>query len=301
MDTFNIVISSKNKYDGDTNTSLTVKLKDDIYIGNNEELYLCMQTFNMVKSFYACQNGLNDHFQVLFKLPNEPAVIETFDRYLSQGNYNINTLMQEIKDLTNNALFSISYNSKLNKYLFKNVFQPAFEVYIKPITAGVFFGFENGVENKILASGTYSSSYINVSGYETMIIKMGGDMNIENTVSNLQDKEFAFDKVLGVLNINDIAPMDSIIYQDAGNCMFRHKVNNSKISSFTIQILDEKGDKFPQMSDWILTLKVEKIMKNNDFMMTERLLQDINYYLSSIYLYLNIPSRITYDDIMGTL
>jgi hypothetical protein len=301
MDTFNIVISSKNKYDGDTNSFLTVKLKDDIYIANDDEVYICMQSFNMVKSFYACQSDLNNHFQVIFRLPNEPTVIELFDRYLSQGNYNINSLMQEIKTLTNNALFSISYDSKLNKFLFKNVFQPAFDVYIKPITAGVFFGLENGVEYKILPEGTYSSTFINVSGYENMIIKMGGDVNFENTVSNLQDKEFAFDKILGVLNINDIAPMDSIIYLDAGSCMYKHKVNNSKISSFTIQIVNENGDKFPQMSDWIMTLKVEKIKKGNDFAMTERILQDINYYLSSIYLYLNIPSKITYDDIMNTL
>ena len=88
-------------------------------------------------------------------------------------------------------IHSNDWKSKLNKFLFKNLFQPTIDVYIKPITAGVFLGFENGVEYKILPEGTVSSKFINVSGYETMIIKMGGDVNIENTVSNLEDKEFA--------------------------------------------------------------------------------------------------------------
>lgn len=300
-DTFNVVISSKNRITNDTNSSVTVKLKEDIYVNTDEELYVCMQSFNMVKSFYACQTGLNDHFQVLFKLPNISTPVETFDRYISPGNYNINTLMLEIKDLTNNALFGITYDSRLNKYLYKNLFQPVFEVYIKPITAGIFLGFENGVEYQILASGTYSSKYINISGFSNLIIKITGDVNIENTVSNIYSNDYSFDKILGILNVGDVAPMDTIMYEDNGSSMFKHKINNSKVSTFNIQIVNELGTEFPQMTEWILVLKLEKVKPKNEFAMIENLLTEINFYLSSMYLYLNIPTRITYQDLLDNM
>ena len=90
--TFNVVISSKNKLANDTNSSVSVKLKEDIYVSNDEELTICLQSFNMIKSFYACQNGLNNYFQVILKLPGISTPIETYDRYLSEGNYNVNNI-----------------------------------------------------------------------------------------------------------------------------------------------------------------------------------------------------------------
>ena len=302
-ETFNVVISSKNKLPGDTNSSMTVKLKEDIYISNDEELHLCMQSFHMVKSFYSCQAGLNDHFQVLFKVPGEPIAIETFDRYLSPGNYDVRTLMQEIKRVTNNALFDITYDPKLNKYLYKNLFQQAIDVYIKCINSGIFFGFDNGKENQIFiptanVPGTYSTKFINLSGYTNMIIKLSGDVNIENTISNIYGKDYNYDKILGILNISDVAPMDSIAYEDNGSCMFRHKVNSDKVSSFGIEIVNENGAIFPQMTDWILVLKFEISKRVNQFERSEAILWDINYYLASIYSYLNIPSRITFQDLL---
>ena len=298
--TFNVVISSKNKLANDTNSSVSVKLKEDIYVSNDEELTICLQSFNMIKSFYACQNGLNNYFQVILKLPGISTPIETYDRYLSEGNYNVNTLMAEIKLQTNNALFDISYDQKLNKYLYKNLFQPTFEVYIKPITAGIFFGFENGVEYKILPSGTYSSKFINISGYTHLIIKISGDINIENTVSNIYTNDYQFDKILGIIGINDVAPMDSIVYEENSSGMFKHQIANEKISSFSIQIVNENGVVFPQMTDWLCVLKFEKTKNVNAFENIESILTDINYYLASMYSYFEIPSRITYNDLIPT-
>lgn len=295
----NVVVSSKNKLVNDTNSSVSVKLKEDIYISNDEELTICLENFNMIKSFYCCQNGLNNYFQVILKLSGQSTAIETYDRYLSQGNYNVNTLMTEIKSITNNALFDITYDSKLNKYFYKNLFQPAFDVYIKPITAGIFLGFENNVEYKILPSGTYSSKFINVSGYTHLIIKLSGDINIENTVSNIYTNDYQFDKILGILCINDVAPMDSITYEENSSGMFKHKIANEKISSFSIQIVNENGIVFPQMTDWLCVLKFEKTKNKNSFENMESILNDIKYYLASLYSYLEIPSRVSLQDIIG--
>lgn len=297
-DTFNVVISSKNRSSQDTNSSVSVKLKEEIYIANDEVLHVCMQKFHTLKSFYSCQQGLNNYFQVLFRLPDEQIPIETFDIYLSDGNYDVRTLAKEIKTQTNNALFDISYEPRLNKFLYKNLFQPEFEVYIKPITAGIFLGFENGIEYKILADGTYSETFINIAGYTNMILKINGDLNVGNTISNMHANEYNYDKILGIFNLSSVAPMDSIIYEDNGSCMFKHKINNGKISEFSIQIVNEDGKVFPQMADWFLVLKFEKTKAKQNSERIENMLNDINYYLASMYSYMNIPSRITLDDLI---
>lgn len=297
-ETFDVVVSSKNRLITDNSSSITVALNDDIYVNKDDELYLCLNSFHMIKSFYACQSGLNDHFQVIFKLPNEPVAVELFDRYLPQGNYDCKALMKEIKTLTNNALFDISYDVKLNKFVYKNLFQPTFEIYIKPITAGVFLGFENGKEYLISAQGTHSSTFINLSGYNNMIIKLKGDVNVENTISNIYDREYKYDKILAILNIGDVAPMDSIIYQNDGACMFRHKINNSKVHSFQIEIVNEDGKTFPQMSDFILSLKFERYRKVNTFEKIEELLGEIRYYCLKVVNWLKIPPVASLGDIV---
>ena len=294
METMNIIISSKNRISNDTNSSVSVKLDRDIVIQPDEECYVNMTSFNMVKSFYACQSGLNDYFQVFFKTGND--VIETYNRYLSQGNYSVKTLLEEIKAKTV-ALFDITYDSKLNKFMYKN--STFFDVYIKPINAGIFFGFENGTEYKIEPSGTYSSKFVNVSGYTHMIIKMEGEINIDSTISNIYSKTYTIDKVLGIFSLTDVAPMSTIKYDNQdGGANFRYKVLNDKIPKFTIKVVNENGDIFPQFTDWVLSLKFEKIKKTNQqFSHIEEMMTDFNYYIKSLYSYLSIPSRISMQDL----
>jgi hypothetical protein len=222
-----------------------------------------------------------------------------FDRYLPEGNYDYKTLIKEIKTLTNNALFDISFDAKLNKFLYKNLFQPTFSIYIKPISAGIFLGFQNGKEYQISAQGTYSTSFINLSGYNNMIVKLNGDVNVENTISNIYDTEYKYDKILAILNIGDVAPMDSIVYRSEGGCMFKHKVNNIKVSSFQIEIVNEDGNVFPQMSDFILSLKFEKYRHVNKYAKMEELLSEIRFYCLKVVHWLKIPSVASLYDVVG--
>jgi hypothetical protein len=289
----NVIVSSKNRKQTDTNSSLTVQLLENIFVEDDEELYVSLASFNAIKSFYACQTGLNDYFQVFFKQDGQ--IINTFDRYLSPGNYNVKTLYEEIKSKTS-ALFQITYDNKLNKYLYKN--NTFYEVFIKPKTAGIFMGFENDVEYEILATGTYSSTFINVSGYSQMIIKLEGDAAMDNTISNVSSSTYQYDKILSILPLQDIQPMDSITYIDDGANLFKYKVNNKMIPSFKIKILNEKGTEFPQMSDWIMLLKFEHVKKNSELVSMNQILLDIRYYIMSFYQYFQIPSRLTFNDLI---
>jgi hypothetical protein len=295
----NVIISTQHKRPSDTNSSIYVKLLDNIFVNNESEyLDVSLQSFNMIKSFYACQSGLNDYFQVIFRLPGDPYNVEVFDRYISEGNYDVRTFILEIKRLTNNALFDITYNIKLNKFVYKNLFQQVFEVYIKPINAGIFLGFENGIEYKIDVAGTQSSKFINLSGYSQMLIKLEGDVSIENTISNVQSETFEYDRILAILPLQNIAPMDSILYQNDGANIFKHRIGNTSLPSLTIKIVNENGDEFPQMSNWIMMLKFEQTKKDNTQMaLMNQILNDILYYVMRFFAYMQIPSNVSVEDL----
>ena len=296
----NVVISSKNKKIQDTNSKMVIKFEEDLvkFVENDEELYVCMSSFHMIKSFYACQNLLNNEFELIIKSEDDE-VIQTC--LISEGNYNIKTLIQEIVEITKSVdnMFQISYDIRLNKFIYTNKFSPDFEVYIKPINSGIFLGLENGVEYLISQQGTYSSKFINLSGYTTMIIKIEGDVNLDNTISNINSDQFVYDKILGILNINDVAPMDSITYEDNNGCMFKHKVINRKIPSFKISIVNEDGNEFPQMGEWIMMLKFERVKNNNQMIKSENLLENMNYIMMRIFSYMEIPSTITLQDVIN--
>jgi hypothetical protein len=299
VDTYNVLISSKNKKKLDTNTEFTVKLDDSFFNKTSDETYVCMNQFHTIKSFYSVQQGLNDHFQVIVRLENDDPynnIEDTFDFYIQEGNYNVNTFVKEIKRLTNTGYFDMIYDSRVNKYLFKNSYQTGFEVFLKPINSGILFGFENNVEYFIdVLNGTYSSKFVNLSGYTSLVIKLEEGLNIQNSISNIEDANFKFDKILAVLNINDKAPMDSITFENDG-CLFKHKVVNDQMYEFKIKIVNEDGQKFPDMADWIMSLRFEKIKKVNQFNIMERLLARINFYLGAIFLYFDIPIPITLED-----
>jgi hypothetical protein len=277
---------------------MLVKFKEDIFVDIGEELYICMSSFKMIKSFYACQTGLNDTFEIIIK-SDDDEVIQTCT--LSEGNYDVRSLMKEIIEITKSVedMFQISYDSKLNKFVYKNMYNPNFNVFIKAINSGIFLGLENGAEYKIEANGTYSSKFVNLSGYTTMIIKVEGDVSVENTISNIDSSEFVYDKILGIISINDVAPMDSIVYEDSNGCMFKHKITNNKIPSFRISIVNEDGVEFPQMGDWVMILKFEKVKQKNEMSKVENMIENMNFMMMKYFSFLQIPSSLTLEDVLN--
>lgn len=296
VDTYNVLISSKNKKYLDTNTEFNVKIDDTFFqnIGDNDEMYVCMNQFHTIKSFYAVQDGLNDHFQVIVRMEGD--TFDTFDYFIQEGNYNVNTFVTEIKRLTNTGFFDMIYDARLNKYLFKNSYQTGFDLFLKPINSGILFGLQNNAELFIdVLEGSYSTKFINLSGYTSMVIKIEGDLNIDNSISNVEEANFRYDKILAVLNVNDKSPMDSITFENDG-CLFKHKIVGSKVNAFKIKIVNEDGTQFTNMADWIMSLRFEKIKKVNQFSLMERLLARLNFFIGAMFLHFDIPVPITLED-----
>ena len=291
----NILVSSKNKKASDNNSHFTVELKQDFVIDDDEEAYISMSSFNIIKSFYGVQAGLNDQFVVKYKIMG--VVTESHTRFITPGNYDVNTLMSEIQALLNGALFEISYDVKKNKFLFKNIFQLDADVYLQCINCGDLLGFHNGQETLIHKdNGTYSDKFVNISGFTSMVLKIGGDIDLQNSVSNIQQHEFHVDKILGIVPIGDVAPMDMISYNDT-TMAFKNRILNRKISSFDITISNENGDEFVGLDNWIMTLKIEKNVVYKQEQNIALYLHNIEFYLMSLYSYLDIPSRLTFDDV----
>ena len=78
---------------------------------------------------------------------------------------------------------------------------------------------------------------------------------------------------------------------------FKNRILNRKISSFDITISNENGDEFVGLDNWIMTLKIEKSVVYKQEQNIALYLHNIEFYLMSLYSYLDIPSRLTFDDV----
>ena len=268
MDKHNIIVCSKNRSVIEPNASqITVSLNNDLICKENEYFTVNIASFNMIKSFYAVQNNLNNIMNVYLKHKITGEYDAPYFRNITEGNYTVRTLIKELQDKLFD-LIDISYDSRLNKFLFKRaqiVAQEGFadpndyDVYIEPLNSGVFLGLENNKKFLVPAEGAYSTSFINVNGYSNMIIKISGGVSIDNSIMNITNEYYEPSRVLAVIDLQQVAPMDSITYSNhSTNTNNLYKISNNKINNFTIEIVNEDNIVFPQMSDYILNLCFEK-------------------------------------------
>lgn len=269
MDKHNIIVCSKNRSVIEPNASqITVSLNNDLICKENEYWTVNIASFNMIKSFYAVQNNLNNVMNVHMKHKVTGDYDDTpYFRGIAEGNYTVRTLVKELQEKLF-GLVDISYDSRLNKFLFKRaqiVAQEGFEnpddydFYIEPLNSGVFLGLENNQKFLVPEEGAYSTNFINIAGYTSMLIKISGGVSIDNSIMNITNEYYEPSRVLAVIDLQQVAPMDSITYSnESTNTNNLYKISNNKINNFTIEIVNEDNIVFPQMSDYILNLCFEK-------------------------------------------
>eukprot|EP00961_Rhodomonas_salina_P201255 2714829-Rhodomonas_salina.1 len=208
---------------------------------------------------------------------------QIYELFIPQGNYDVFSLRDTIAEkVVVMGTLDIEYDEKLNKFLFKDILlQEGYSVYLKCINSGVFFGMDDGVENLISPEGVYSTRFINVAGYENMIIHIGGEIDIDNSITNIINKVFQQSQILGIIPINDIVPMDSIIYNNAdGGINYNYRIHNKIVSYFTLSITNENGVVFPQMSDNLLTLQFSRHSVKNEMLAINKKLDDICVFMT---------------------
>ena len=277
MEKNNIIISSKNRLSDESVANITITLPKTLVAKENEYFSVNMVQFNSIKGFYSVQKDLNSNFKV-FIYDGDEEYLE-LDMEIPEGNYDVYTLRDKIASKTFNTI-RIEYDKFLNKYIFYNIYNnPDFSVKIMCINSGVFFGLENNIEYLVPVDGFYSTKFVNISGYEHLIIHISGDVNIENSISNVSNNKFNQSQILGIIPVSNIAPMDTISYDNNdGGVNFNHKIFNKQITTLKIFITNENGVVFPQLSNYLLTLQITKNTINN----TENLLSGINQKLEDI-------------------
>lgn len=291
MEKYNLIVSSKNRDKKEPISNFTVRLEKPLIAYDNEYFTINMVHFHTIKAFYAIQDGLNNHFQIVYRFKDTGIIESVDDIYLFKGNYDVFTLQQHfLSFLAFKDAFSIEYEESTNKYIYTDIREtPTTDVFIKCINSGILLGFDDGEENRIDYAGTYSTKFINVSGYENMMINIGGNIEIENSITNISSSTFKHSSILGILSVSHIIPMDSIIYENTdGGINYNHKVHNKIIDHFTLSITNENGVIFPQMSDYLITLQITKCNKTNDMTAINIKLEDIAILMTATMEKLNI-------------
>lgn len=293
MDKHNIIVCSKHQ---DNPSKLTVTLDQDLICNENEYWTLNIASFNMIKSFYAVQNNLNNGINIWLMNKSTGMFDEPYFRSISEGNYSVRSLILELKRIFLD-LIDVSYDGRLNKFLFKRfatVVDEGYEsvddydVFIEPINSGIFLGIDNGAKFLVTSEGVHSTKFININGYTSMLLKISGGVSIDNSIMNITNPHFEANQVLAIIDLNQVAPMDSIIFSnqnDSNN--FVYKVSNKKINNFTIEIVNESNVSFPQISDYILNLCFEKKSRQNDALDVIKYistrLNDLIFYLLYVF------------------
>lgn len=295
MNKNNIIVCSKNRSDKDTTPSVVnVSLNTPLKCGDNEYFTVSVSSFNMIKSFYNIQTGLNSVFYIILKNQSNPTEIDEFIRSIPNGNYNVNTLLKVLKDITF-GLLNVDYDKILNKFRFTrdltNQNTVGYDLYLRCTNCGSVLGFIDGEEKLITEEGLVSDTFANISGYSSLLIKLDG-LSLNNSYINLNDNNYDISKLLAIVDIASISPMDSIIYNGNNDDCSKYKISDKIIKQFSINIVNENNEMFPQMSDYILNLVFEKHTNNMDintmFNLFMKRFDDLIYYITYLFQYLGV-------------
>lgn len=278
MNKNNIIICSKNRtIEEPSSSKVSVLLNNELSCSENEYFTVNIVSFNMIKSFYCIQNQLNNIFYIILRKPNDN---NEYIRYIPTGNYNIDSILVHLNTQCF-GLIDITYNETFNKFNFIkkiNESTDGYDVFIKPTNSGEVLGLLNNVEFPITFEGQLSTTFINISGYSTLLLKMSG-ISIDNSYVNLTTANYGVSQIIGLINVAGIIPMDSITYESTNDN--KYIIKNKKINSFNIEIVNENNLNFPQMSDYILHLNFEKhLIKSDEFIKSIlSKLNDIIFYI----------------------
>lgn len=303
MNKNNVLICSKNRSINDSPSNITVNLDNDLICNEDEYFTVKINSFNMIKSFYSVQPGLNDEIRLYLYLNG--VVDEAYIRYIPYGNYNVNSLIDVLKLVFIDDIISVDYDKRLNKFLFKRKQNEISDLYdaisIVCINSGIIMGLNNNEELFINFNGVLSPNFINISGYEMMLIKFGGNVSIDNTYTNLINQFYLPSQVIGIINIQQYMPMDSIMLNNTNdNDANTFMIKSKKIHSFTIQIVNENDIEFPQMSNFFLSLCFEKHTNKNLILhgvdAIIKRMNDLMFYITYLFTYFNIGANNEDDD-----
>ncbi len=256
MSRINLYINSKHRKTDETSSNFNINIPNNLLqVHNNEYLELSVISFYTHNTFYQCNNNSN-LFQIIFRR-NDNSIFMIIDFNLNIGNPNVYELLSNINSLIS-VYGSTTYNTLNNKFSFIRTYALTtnyFNMYIKPINSGNFFGLNNNVEYLINFTSTICLYPININSIIAIQIGLTGDIS---TIYN----NFEMSNIKGLYKPSDIifqkainVDKNELILYELNDDSYRYTINNHNIKYFTLSCYNQDGITITDMPEFSLHLQ----------------------------------------------
>lgn len=276
----NLFINSASKNESDTNYNLSITLQDDhVYCKENQGIRINMTSFSMINSMTNV-NYTNNSFSIIFTNLNGD-ILSTSSGTIPDGNYSVYDFM-DMMNTTWTGSFSMTYNTASNSYnILSTSTDPNIKVKLMMNTAGVFFGIPNGNIIPLSNIVPYKTSFVNMTGWNKLVLRVKGIQFEDNTIDNLRDSEFEHSEILFWVSRLDIRPFGAINYSNEDNGdTFNYKIHNKNVKNLQLTLTDENENVIYDASNYTAIIQFEVYDRENDNQLIT--LNSINGYLKQI-------------------
>lgn len=259
MSKINVYVNSRKRKTDESASNFGVIIPDGLFKLNKDQYFtMSVNSFYCYNDFYQCNSNSN-YFILMFRT-NTNAVYTSQDMYLDVGNPNVYDVVSNINAKCSTYL-TCSYDNVKNKLLFTRTYTQtsnSYNMYIKTVNSGNFFGFLNNVENLIATTGTLSTSPINVNSIVALSVGIDGDIsfNYNNMESSVNNSVYKASDLIFQTSVN--VPKGYLIdYQNVdGGDSFKYTLGNTdRIKYFILSVYDQDGNTITDMTDYIIHIQ----------------------------------------------
>jgi hypothetical protein len=295
MSKINIYVNSRRRKTDETASNFSVIIPDGLLKVTKDQYFtMSVNSFYCYNDFYQCNSNSN-YFILMFRTTTN-SIYMTQDFYLNVGNPNVYDLVSDINAKCS-VYLTCTYDNIKNKISFTRTYAQTtnyYNMYIKPMNSGNFFGLDNNVEKLILFIGTISTNPINVNSILALSVGIDGDIsfNYNNMESGVNNSVYKASDLIFQTSIN--VPKGYLIdYQNIdGGDSFKYTLgNNDRIKYFILSVYDQDGNTITDMTDYIMHIQFEVQTKSKK----EILLKTLIDYNKQSYLVIGHIFDIIYN------
>ena len=213
MSKINIYVNSRRRKTDETASNFSVIIPDGLLKVTKDQYFtMSVNSFYCYNDFYQCNSNSN-YFILMFRTTTN-SIYMTQDFYLNVGNPNVYDLVSDINAKCS-VYLTCTYDNIKNKITFTRTYAQTtnyYNMYIKPMTCGNFFGLDNNVEKLILFIGTISTNPINVNSILALSVGIDGDIsfNYNNMESGVNNSVYKASDLIFQTSVN--VPKGYLIY-----------------------------------------------------------------------------------------
>ena len=259
MSKINVYVNSRKRKTDESASNFSVIVPDGLLKVNKDQYFtMSVNSFYCYNDFYQCNSNSN-YFILMFRT-NTNAVYTSQDMYLDVGNPNVYDVVSNINAKCSTYL-TCSYDNVKNKLLFTRTYTQtsnSYNMYIKTVNSGNFFGFVNNVENLIATTGTLSTSPVNVNSIVALSVGIDGDIsfNYNNMESSVNNSVYKASDLIFQTSVN--VPKGYLIdYQNVdGGDSFKYNLGNTdRIKYFILSVYNQDGNTITDMTNYIIHIQ----------------------------------------------